>query len=560
MKLNERILTKFIIMLLVIAPINIKAYTKTEAIYSNLDHTGSVKKTIINAHLSNLDNGEVIDYTNLEDIKNINGKEKFTRDSDKITFQSTGKDIYYQGKINNEMPIAINVKYYLNNKEVTPSKIINKKGNIRVEIEFANNDYNASYGMYTPYVVNTTTIMNNKYSSNYNITNGKSVSTGEKTVITAISCPGLYSNTNISEFSTLDKVVLTYETEKFENLEIYFTITPKLLSEIDINKIDEINNKVAGVNDLKTGVEQLSKGADELKTGMNTLDNGISSLSEGVESALDGSNALLNGANQLNVGINKISEISSLVDNLYSKTQENENLFQQISAVTAQIDAGISSVENMKNNYQTQLEEVNNNIIRLEVKKTITELTVEEEATLEQLYTNKQQLIGAVNQTEDKLQELNQQKSSLEESYYKLLGANESINQILCGILNVSSKDQINDTTITIFKSQLQALKSGSGLLSNGITSLNNGLGELYDGSKQLKNGSTQLNQGTDQLSEGIKKLESEGISKIVSLSNKVLKYSKESKKLIKLSKEYKGFASNNSDSTIFIYKLSTSK
>ena len=44
-------------------------------------------------------------------------KEKFSRDSEKIVWKSTGNDIYYKGKMNSELPIKVSVKYYLNNEE-----------------------------------------------------------------------------------------------------------------------------------------------------------------------------------------------------------------------------------------------------------------------------------------------------------------------------------------------------------------------------------------------------------------------------------------------------------
>ena len=37
------------------------------------------------------------DASNLSDIENVKGKEKFTQSGDKLTWQAGGKDIYYQG-------------------------------------------------------------------------------------------------------------------------------------------------------------------------------------------------------------------------------------------------------------------------------------------------------------------------------------------------------------------------------------------------------------------------------------------------------------------------------
>ena len=64
-----------------------------------------------------------------DDIKNINGREKFSLDSGTLTWKSTGKDIFYQGKVTEELPIKVTAKYYLNGEEVNPKKIKGKSGN-----------------------------------------------------------------------------------------------------------------------------------------------------------------------------------------------------------------------------------------------------------------------------------------------------------------------------------------------------------------------------------------------------------------------------------------------
>ena len=104
MKKITKVIVSQILMLPIILPLNTFAMNKTETIYSTLNYDGSISKTTISTRLSELKKGEVDDYTYLESIKNINGNEKFTRESSKVTWKSTGKDIYYQGKINNELP------------------------------------------------------------------------------------------------------------------------------------------------------------------------------------------------------------------------------------------------------------------------------------------------------------------------------------------------------------------------------------------------------------------------------------------------------------------------
>ena len=62
--------------LTILNPLNIYAMTKTETIYATCNAYGEIDKTSVDVVLKNLDKGDVIDYTNLEKIKNTNGNEK----------------------------------------------------------------------------------------------------------------------------------------------------------------------------------------------------------------------------------------------------------------------------------------------------------------------------------------------------------------------------------------------------------------------------------------------------------------------------------------------------
>ena len=46
-------------------PLNIRAMSKTETVYSTLDYDGTVKKTTINTKLSNIEKGDIVDYSSM---------------------------------------------------------------------------------------------------------------------------------------------------------------------------------------------------------------------------------------------------------------------------------------------------------------------------------------------------------------------------------------------------------------------------------------------------------------------------------------------------------------
>lgn len=96
-----------------------------------------------------------------------------------------------------------------------------------------------------------------------------------------------------------------------------------------------------------------------------------------------------------------------------------------------------------------------------------------------------------------------------------------------------------------------------SNTLSNASNKLAEGLTQAYEGSTRLTNAMQSLKTSTSEIGEGISKVNNEGISKISSISTELNGYAEKTKELVDLSNNYKGFASNDVDKTIFIYKLS---
>ena len=100
---------------------------KDESVYLISDANGNVNKTIVVDHLKNKDKKDTLeDASNLSDIENVKGKEKFTQSGDKLTWQAGGKDIYYQGTATEGPPETQKVTYYLDGKEISPEDLAGK--------------------------------------------------------------------------------------------------------------------------------------------------------------------------------------------------------------------------------------------------------------------------------------------------------------------------------------------------------------------------------------------------------------------------------------------------
>ena len=559
MKKSWNKVVAFIATIALLNPSSIYAMTKTETIYANLNQDGTVKTTSVNIGLKDLTKGDVIDYTNLEEIKNINGQEKFSKESAKLTWKSTGKDIYYQGKIKDALPIEVSIKYFLNGKEATPKEMKDKSGSVRLELSYKNNSYNYTEGLYTPFVVTTVMMLPSDNNSNIQITNGKVVNTGVTNIVTAIAAPGLYESTNINELKGLDHITLSYETESFDLKDIYVVTTPKLLDKIDLDKLDEVSTLTNSLNTLQDGVDTLQTGSKQLQEGTNQVATGLEELNDGLETALEGSKQLTDGLEVLEEGTSSISSLTTLVNKLYETYNNNNQTLTGItSGETAQaLTIGIQNATTEKQNLENQLVTVKSQILQLEQLKEAEMITEEQFGTLQQLYGVQSQLEAGIDQYNQGIEEAQANLAKLPYASATIQGANAVIESVLMGVLGVPSMDYVNEETISIFNEKMNQMVVGVQALHSGSEELTSGLEQLYDGSSLLVDGSKQLSTGTEELYKGIEKLNNEGIHKLTEYGNMANNYSYKIKQLGNLSKNYHGFSSDNIDETIFIYKVS---
>ena len=563
MKKFNQVMTLSVATMLLLNPASVFAMTKNETIYSTLNYNGVIKKTTINTRLSDLEKGSIVDYTKLDDIKNINGREKFSLDSGTLTWKSTGKDIFYQGKVTEELPIKVTAKYYLNGEEVNPKKIKGKSGNVKIVYSFTNESYDKSSEMYTPFVVTTTSIINSDNNTDIDISNGKVVNTGTKNIVTGISAPGLYESVGLSELKDMDKVTITYNTTKFSMNEVYFIITPKLLSEVDVNMLSKVDSLNSSLNTLQTGMNELQNGSSTLNDGAKKIEQGTKSLNDGLKSATNGMQEVNSGASELNSKVTSINSlVNALIDIMTNETSTDPEVIERVNyekQVINSYDATIlPKLEQLQTLYLGNVQAINTlkttneSISEVYNGYSLGNFKLDSTDTrnlpiLSEYFTN---LLTSQGMSSEEIKSTITNLTTVKktsEGNLQLITLLEGNNQAL-----LTSKDLIGTVS-----SKLSELNEGTNKLSSGTKQINDGLTKLYSGSNELLSVTANLSNGTNTLNEGIIKINNEGISKLTEYGNKAVTYKNKVKTLTNLSKNYKGFASDNSDSTLFIYKIS---
>ena len=343
----------------------VSALTKTESVFSNLNTDGSINKTTVTNHICSKDKDEYIDNSSLDEIINLNGSETFTKEGDTLKWKSDGKDIYYQGSTSKEGPIKISINYYLDGEKKTAKEIVGKKGNVKIEINLENrlkNNVNINGNIeevYTPFVVMAGTILDTKNNSNINITNGKVVETGSKAIVGSIASPGLYESLSIDKLSNLNKVELTYNTNKFSLNNIYIVATPKLIEEKDLGAFKDIDTLVNSINLLESNMDKIENGSKELNNGLKTAYDGSSLITKKVNESIDSledsdenvldeetiekiKNSAVAGATLSEEELNQIGNMAA------SKTSLSEEQLNYISSLALQEVGTITLTEEQK--------------------------------------------------------------------------------------------------------------------------------------------------------------------------------------------------------------------
>ena len=277
------------------------AYTKDETVYSKLDSDGNNYKTIVSTHIKNTENADLInDLSDLLNVKNTSGDETYTQDGNKFVWNANKNDIYYQGESSKELPIECNVKYELDGKELSANEIVGKSGKVKITLQYTNKeertvDINGKkVKMYVPFVVVAGTIIENENARNIEVSSGKVVDDGSKTVVVGMAMPGLQESLGLSddEVKIPSNVEITMDATNFETSSIMSYVTPKVLEEDDLKVFDNLDDIYGQVNTLQTSMNQIQDGANTLKDGTTELATGANTLKDGVTTAYNGAQTI----------------------------------------------------------------------------------------------------------------------------------------------------------------------------------------------------------------------------------------------------------------------------
>lgn len=352
---------------------------KDESVYLISDANGNVNKTIVVDHLKNKDKKDTLeDASNLSDIENVKGKEKFTQSGDKLTWQAGGKDIYYQGTATEEPPVTQKVTYYLDGKEISPEDLAGKSGKVKIRFDYTNTtSYTETVNgekqtVSVPFAAITGLVLGDGF-ENIEVTNGKAEVSDSSSVVLGYALPGLKDSLGIKD-KDLDGDVnipeymeMTADVKNFSmpaamtfvvNASDYVSTDGIDTSDLDdmINDLKDASTQLQdgsktlaegtdtladGLSTLQSKLGTFASGVGTLKSGLKTYTDGVSTLSGGLNTLGNSTGALVSGADKLNDGAGQLASGSAtLKDGLKSYTDGANGLAKGAS----DLDAGIGTL------------------------------------------------------------------------------------------------------------------------------------------------------------------------------------------------------------------------
>lgn len=534
-------------MLLYTLPVS--AFTKDETVYSNMKPNGESYKTIVTTRLENSDDEKILkDLTDLLNIENTSGDEKFTQDGETLIWEAETNDIYYKGETNKELPVELNIKYELDGKEILANDIAGKTGKVKITIEFKNKDEHKvkinkkEEIMYTPFIIACGTTINNESNKNIEVKNGKTIDDGSKTMVIGLAFPGMQESLNIdkNKIEIPEAIEITMDSKEFEMSNIINVITPKIIEESDLDIFKELDNIYNQVNTLQsaskmieTGAKQLEEGTleystksaefnqalDEFSKGMNSAHSNYKTINSGIEELNSKSGSLQSGSKQLSDGLSQtVSGVNQMKSGLSSSSEKIKSLVQGTNTLSnglKQLDNQIVLTDNTDtlNSIKAQISKDKETIDTLKTQTAklqeilqTNELSEEVVSVLKsQMLSNKEAITNLTydyNYLENiltKLTSIDTQMSTLKKSVTELSNGGAQVNE---GVKNLVG-------SVNTLTSGLETLSESTKALSKGATTLYNGTIQLSAGTNKLKQGSNQMQAGLETLNSSAKAIKS---------------------------------------------------
>lgn len=529
---------------------------KDESVYVKADASGKVNETTVTEWLKNPNNGKTEDVTELQNVENVKGDETYTTGSEgSVSWKSEGKDIYYQGTTDKELPVDVEITYTLDGKEVAAKDLKGKDGKLEMKVQYTNKSKETvdvsgeSVEMYTPFAMVTAMMLPSDEYTNVTIDHGKIVSDGDKNIVVGLGFPGLEENLNLEskdiEIDIPDSFTITADVKNASVGPTMTVASSDVLEQFGLDEIDSFDDLSDSVGELENAAEQLTDGSAKAADGSSALAEGSNTLATGAGTLAAGTSALATGVKTLADGVNtlnsKSGDLTKGVSDLASGVNDYTGGVSDLADGSSKVSAGAESLKNGLATAQTGIEGLAAGVGTL--RGGFEGDGTKNNPGANNLANGTVQAIGATSTAIDNLAALikdmagnqgtvqaqatiNGKDQAVEAAVNQLVSAGivtEENKESCAAAIRTAVNDHISaEAKVTSEKASvnpteaIKAAKTAIGTASTYAAGLQTNVGALYEGTKTVQSGVGDLKKGNSQLAAGAKDL-ADGTSALAS-------------------------------------------
>ena len=345
---------------------------KDETVYAFLNSDGSLKKDTVSEWLHSEGGFDQIeDESILSDITNIKGDEVPEVNGNKLIWNSTNEDIYYQGSTNKELPLSMEVSYYFDGNKVNPEDILGKSGALEVRIKIINNEEKTKVikGR-TKYIsslfpVAVITDLKTDIFKDIEAEDATIINESKNQILTFATVSGASQMLAESDIDTLndisdklkDEFVIKANVTDFEMPSILMAASSMTDVDHEDMNSDKLNKLTDGVNSLKDATAEILDGTVklhdaniELNDKMGEFQSSYAKFQDGINTAKNSQGDIVGGAKQINEGITQMKALMESLTNQLGSLSMDEigNLLTSAGTTVSSLPETVNTLNSMK--------------------------------------------------------------------------------------------------------------------------------------------------------------------------------------------------------------------
>ena len=322
---------------------------KDETVYVIADASGNPQKVIVSDWLKNEQKNSSI--ASIGDV----GNGGYTIDSDN-SYSWDAQSGELDDKSN--LPVSVKLTYLLDGKEMSAEEIAGKSGKATIRFDYTNNQKQTvsidgrDADIYVPFTVVTGAVLDDSVFSNIEISNGKVINDGTRSIVIGFALPGMQQSLDLNRDAVEipDSIEITADVRNFSLTTTLTMVTNDVFNEA----AKDYEEKKTEKGDEDVSLDRLTGGITRLADGSSALYDGTSQLLEKSGMLISGINQLAAGGQQVSGGVNTVRQTLQLLCSKNSDLQGGASrVFDTLlSTARKQVQAaGMDCPELTKENY-----------------------------------------------------------------------------------------------------------------------------------------------------------------------------------------------------------------